>query len=734
MRKTYLLIVLCCFYITKTLAQDPAPTSPTAISPNYTWYKKILQGDTSIFAYSNGMWANIARREWVRKAIKDSLSKDKFVPYLGAKANLNLGEKALLAGSIVATTAGISGSFDGKSLNLSSPTLGTTEYLMHDIKRSTNGFTKTLNFGELTGNRLISLPDKGGVLAVDGETIHNYGDEVVKGVKTFEAKPIVPGITRSDGAQPLWNAGTTRVLQPTLEALSTDYALRLISSATNGNGLYVRGGGMFTGSVEVNEDLTLHNRITLYDRIQATNDKFYIDNFNGYWQIASSINGGRYISIHPDGKVNIGSQATPTSSSNQISFRGTKILNVATNKLAVFQGDTLSNLEATSIKNQATLNSGFLKTDGAGLLISGGYTPANAANVISKTGYADQVFDGNLGAGDGYIQSTNSGSGRIGRFHGSMFSDIGTINNLNLATNGGLDATLSAINNINLVTGADHSVRANSFTVSGLTGPGIRLTAQPSAHAVPGLGQHDIYADASGRFTIMGSNGIAASLGTAALTENRVYELPNAPGTLALKENPVSTFSNDAGYITSNTGDSRYLQLSGTYNNPSWLGSIAYGKVSSVPANTILANNTGNTGTAAGITYVDNGQQLYTGSIIWTGTTAPSGTTTHSYQWTQIGKQVTLRVTLAYTTAGSGITEVLADLPADMPSPILPTGFTSIDNVVSGYGGFQTAIVNPITAAARASITQRSGSWKIRMISGIVTPAVAQFNFIYYTN
>lgn len=64
-------------------------------------------------------------------------------------------------------------------------------------------------------------------------------------------------------------------------------------------------------------------------------------------------------------------------------------------------------------------------------------------------------------------------------------------------------------------------------------------------------------------------------------------------GTLATFPTAVSSFSNDAGYLTNSTGDSRYPQLSGGYVNPSWITSLSYTKITGTPTLNTLSNGFG---------------------------------------------------------------------------------------------------------------------------------------------
>jgi hypothetical protein len=71
--KKHLYTFLFCIICISALAQDGPPIAPTLVSPNFTWYKKIVSGDTSYYGYSNNNWVNFARRHWVQKLLNDSL-------------------------------------------------------------------------------------------------------------------------------------------------------------------------------------------------------------------------------------------------------------------------------------------------------------------------------------------------------------------------------------------------------------------------------------------------------------------------------------------------------------------------------------------------------------------------------------------------------------------------------------------------------------------------------------
>ena len=117
-------------------------------------------------------------------------------------------------------------------------------------------------------------------------------------------------------------------------------------------------------------------------------------------------------------------------------------------------------------------------------------------------------------------------------------------------------------------------------------------------------------------------------------------------------------------------------------------------------AYSIRVNNTAVTANAQEVIYKSFGQQVYNGTITWTGTTAPSGTTNFSYNWNQINNLVTLKVTLNYATVGSALTSVLMSLPSDCPNPLKPLGYTAANNNLYTGTGIISVSVSAIPATA----------------------------------
>ena len=154
----------------------------------------------------------------------------------------------------------------------------------------------------------------------------------------------------------------------------------------------------------------------------------------------------------------------------------------------------------------------------------------------------------------------------------------------------------------------------------------------------------------------------------------------------------------------------------------------------SLSAYSFRANNTNATANAADTTYRDAGLQTYVGTATWTGTTAPSGGTTHSYYWNRVGNLVTIRINLAYTVAGSALTLVSMTLPADCPTPASPNGVTAANEVLSyGGGALATAktMISFATVGATISALRRNSANNGYDI--VVTRPSAAYQYAYAT-
>jgi hypothetical protein len=100
----------------------------------------------------------------------------------------------------------------------------------------------------------------------------------------------------------------------------------------------------------------------------------------------------------------------------------------------------------------------------------------------------------------------------------------------------------------------------------------------------------------------------------------------------------------------------------------------------SISANTIMANNTASPANVTAQSFYDVAEQNMSNTITWTGT-APTSLTSANYTWQQIGKTVNMQFNALYANAGVSNTGYFFTLPSDMPSPLVPTGWTG----ASGY-------------------------------------------------
>ncbi len=175
---------------------------------------------------------------------------------------------------------------------------------------------------------------------------------------------------------------------------------------------------------------------------------------------------------------------------------------------------------------------------------------------------------------------------------------------------------------------------------------------------------------------------------------------------------------------------------SGTNTGDQDLSTLA---TKSMSAYSFRVNNTNATANATETTYRANGQQTYTGTITWTGTTAPSGATNHSYNWVQVGNLVTLTITLLYASAGSALNAVNMTLPTDCPNPIKPTGLSGASDILyRGSGKITTSTTatttqSPVEALLRSN-SANNGFELYLQNSASSTMRMAQITITYYTS
>jgi hypothetical protein len=155
----------------------------------------------------------------------------------------------------------------------------------------------------------------------------------------------------------------------------------------------------------------------------------------------------------------------------------------------------------------------------------------------------------------------------------------------------------------------------------------------------------------------------------------------------------------------------------------------------SLSAYTVRANNTNATANATDQTFKDFTTATYSGSATWTGTTPPSGATTHTFRWTQLGKLVTVNVQLIYATTGSALTAVVMDLPSACPTPLTPTGISGNSRILYyGSGNFTgNGLIGAAASRAGLIINATSTGYSLQIISGSGSPNSASITVQYYT-
>lgn len=243
-----------------------------------------------------------------------------------------------------------------------------------------------------------------------------------------------------------------------------------------------------------------------------------------------------------------------------------------------------------------------------------------------------------------------------------------------------------------------HILSSQSLRVTGTNGAGdIHLKHQASNATATGQST-SLFADANGDLKYKNAGNFYTTLKTSGNAADAVYTYPSATTTLI------------------GAGDTSVFQRK------------------SLSAYTVMANNTAATANATAITYRDNAEAAYTGTIVWSSGTAPSGTTNHRYKWSQIGKTVTLSIMLNYTTAGTGNTGVTMNLPSDCPAPLNWNGWaTSSDLISTSWGFLGSTTSGAVTGRALLANNAANNGYVIIISSSSTNARVAGFTLNYFT-
>ena len=156
----------------------------------------------------------------------------------------------------------------------------------------------------------------------------------------------------------------------------------------------------------------------------------------------------------------------------------------------------------------------------------------------------------------------------------------------------------------------------------------------------------------------------------------------------------------------------------------------------SISAYSIMANNTSATANVTAQQFRDT-SGTYSGTITWTGTTAPSGATNHSYRLTQVGKCVTLHIALVFATNGAGLTAVQITLPSGAPTPVQPAGLTAAStNMYPVNSQVVNAANSILSSSSRGFLRNNSAGNGFEILINFATTALAQVGVTlqYWTN
>ncbi len=132
-------------------------------------------------------------------------------------------------------------------------------------------------------------------------------------------------------------------------------------------------------------------------------------------------------------------------------------------------------------------------------------------------------------------------------------------------------------------------------------------------------------------------------------------------------------------------------------------------------------------------TYSEAAQAQLTSTITWTGSSAPSGVTTHRYWWQRVGSTVHLWIQVFHASTGSGLTRVAVDLPSDLPQPMEPDAMDAANARIQVVNGIVKGSATDDGAASRCYLARDSGDtkWQVIAVASSGSYRVAQFTVTY---
>lgn len=212
---------------------------------------------------------------------------------------------------------------------------------------------------------------------------------------------------------------------------------------------------------------------------------------------------------------------------------------------------------------------------------------------------------------------------------------------------------------------------------------------------------------------------------------SHTFNLPTASATKrgALSTTDWTTFNNKLSATDT-------VSLSNRINSKLNISDTSALQRKSIPAYSIMANNTSVTANVTAQQFRDT-SGVYNGTITWTGTTAPSGATNHSYRLTQVGKCVTLHISLVYAVNGALLTALQMTLPTNAPTPVQPSGLTgALSNMYPLNGQLANSANTILSSSSRGYLRNNTAGNGFELILNFATASPAQVGITlqYWTN
>lgn len=192
----------------------------------------------------------------------------------------------------------------------------------------------------------------------------------------------------------------------------------------------------------------------------------------------------------------------------------------------------------------------------------------------------------------------------------------------------------------------------------------------------------------------------------------------------------------------SNVATAVAMSADGTLSNAGALtigtGVVTYAKMQTFGANRMIANNTAGAAAPAEHPFISKAAATLSSTVTWTGTTAPSGSTTFEYGFQQTGNKVNFWIALKYSVAGATLQAVAIEFPSDMPTPYEPVGLTAASEKLYSITGMIDSASTGSAGVCRAWIRRNAADNNyeafVQTGSGSNNSILAWVNGQYFTS